>query len=71
MPATPLQASHSTAVEASKVMTGPENFWWILGCIFTFGGLYFHKISTKRAMLEALLAHQAFNATAAPVQTNP
>jgi hypothetical protein len=53
--------NHSTAHEANMVMTGAEKFWWVLGCILSLGGLYFHKISTKRAMLEAVLAHQAYN----------
>jgi hypothetical protein len=51
---------HSTALEANSVMTGPEKFWWYFGCVVTFGGLYFHKLSIKRGALEALLAHQAY-----------
>lgn len=54
---------HSTAFEANTVMTGAEKFWWYFGCIATFGGLYFYKLGTKRAMLEALIAHQAYGDT--------
>jgi hypothetical protein len=53
--------THSSATEANTVMTGAEKFWWYLGCVVTFGGMYFHKLSVKRATLEALLAHQAYN----------
>jgi hypothetical protein len=53
--------THSSSVEANTVLTAAEKFWYYFGCVVTFGGLYFHKNSVKRAMLEALLAHQAFN----------
>jgi hypothetical protein len=54
------EANSSSAVEAATVMSSGENFWWVVGCLCTFGGLYFYKMATKRAMLEALIAHQAY-----------
>ncbi len=51
----------STAHEACTVLTQSEKIWYYLFCIVTLGWPYFNKLVLKRAMLEALLAHQAYN----------
>jgi hypothetical protein len=40
------------AIAGRLRMTGAESFWYVLGCI-AFGGMYFAKIPTKKALSEA------------------
>jgi hypothetical protein len=47
----------STAAYADRVLSAGERAWYVLYCVLTFAVAYFVKLVIKRAVLEALIAH--------------
>lgn len=56
----------STAVFADRIISTGERFWYVVLNVLTFAAAYFAKIVVKKAVLEALIAHDQYVIQASP-----
>lgn len=54
------------AAAADRLLTNWEKFWYGVWCVISCGATFVTKIIIKKAVIEALIAHELANAQSVP-----